>query len=134
MKILVVEDDPVSQKLLARLLREFGDCEVVENGRLGLERFKQSLDAGAPYDLLCLDIMMPELSGQQLLVAVREFEERIGIQPQQGVKIIMTTSLDDAENVVGAFQNGCEAYITKPINRESLFGELRKLGISPSAH
>ena len=85
--------------------------------------------SGHPYDLVLLDIMMPGIDGQEALRQIRGWEEEQGISLGRGTKIIMTTCLDDPRNVLGAFQRGCESYLVKPIDREKLMGEIRKLGL-----
>lgn len=132
MKILVVEDDPVSQKVIEKYLCAVGSCVVASNGMQALSHFKQAHSLGTPFNLICLDIMMPEMTGHQVLKAIRQFEQELGIDTAKGCKIIMTTGLNDAENVVGAFEQGCEAYVTKPIDKAQLLSELKKLGIYPA--
>ena len=131
MKILAVEDDPVSQKVIYKYLTSVGECTLADNGKVAVDLFRAALKNGSPFDLVCLDIMMPEMSGQHVLLAIRDFEKEMGISPSAGAKIIMTTGLDDAENVVGAFKNGCEGYITKPIDKAQLMSEIKKLGLYP---
>ncbi len=129
MKILVAEDDQVSRIVIQKYLSTLGQVSVAENGAQAIQMFKEAFEGENRYDLLCLDIMMPEMSGQQVLLDVREFEKEKGIPVPDGVKVIMTTGLNDAENVVGAFKNGCEAYITKPIDKKQLVSEIKKLGL-----
>ena len=129
MRSLVVEDDPVCQKLLVRYLSEFGECVAVSTGTEALSLFEGALSCEKAFDLICLDIMLPEMSGHSALLALRECEIAHGIEESQGAKIIMTTSLNDAASVVEAFQSGCEAYITKPIAKGQLISELKKLGL-----
>ena len=129
MKALIVEDDFVSRTLLLRFLSVHAECHVAVNGREAVAAFERALDTDAPYSLVCLDIMMPILSGQGALKEIRAIEQRRGIGAPNGVKIIMTTALSDPQSVLDAFRAGCEAYIVKPIVREELFKELRKLGL-----
>ena len=82
MKTLIVDDDLVSRRLLRALISGFSECEVAVNGRDGLHVFEESHRAGKPFDLLCLDVMMPEMDGYELLAAVRDFEEKHGISAE----------------------------------------------------
>ncbi len=128
MKILIAEDDLGTQKILKKFLERFGECTVVDDGAKALAVFSQAHEEEDLFDILFLDILMPQMSGHQLLQAVREFEHERKIGTTQCVKIIVVTSLNDAENVVGAFRLGCEAYITKPIDGRQVIEEMRKLG------
>jgi len=83
------------------------------------------LEAGEKYDLICLDIMMPEMDGQKALESIREMEESRGLISTKGAKIIMTTALDDMKNTVSAFWNLCDSYLVKPIDMQSLYQQLR---------
>ncbi len=129
MRSLVVEDESTSRRVLQHLLSAFGECHVAVDGAEGVEAYESAFAEGKPYDLVCLDIMMPGLDGQEVLRRIRAFEEQHGRAVGQGAKIIMTTALGDAENVMGAFKAGCESYLVKPIQREAVLKELDKLGL-----
>lgn len=134
MKILVVEDDRVSQKVMTKLLSGLGEITTADNGLEGLTQYKKALADGRSFDLIALDIIMPEINGQEVLREIRAIENENGLDESKRVKVVMTTVLADAGTVVTSFDWGCEAYLVKPVDREVLFSELRKLGIEPSAH
>ena len=127
MKTLIVEDDFTSRLLLRELLKKYGRTDVAVNGREAIETAREALEAGEPYDLICLDIMMPEMDGQKALRQIREQEESRGIISSNGAKIVMTTALDDMKNVFAAYMGLCDAYLTKPIQKAKLIDELIKL-------
>nr|WP_320009696.1 response regulator [uncultured Desulfobulbus sp.] len=129
MKTLIVEDDFTSRLLLQELLKGFGPTHIAVNGKEAVQAFQMSLEAKAPYDLICLDIMMPEMNGQDALKNIRALEEEQNIFSTQGTKIIMTTSLDDPQNVLEAFSGLCDAYLVKPIDKASLLKRLDELGM-----
>lgn len=129
MKCLIVEDDFTARKLLQMCLSDYGDCFIAVNGREAVEAVRQALDEGQPYDLICLDIMMPEMDGHEALRKIRRIEEERKTYGLDGVKVIMTTALDDSKDIIGAFRTGCEAYIVKPVRKEKLLGEMQKLGL-----
>lgn len=128
MKILIVEDDFTARCLLQEILKPYGDCHVAVNGKEALEAFRDALDEDKPYDLLCLDIMMPEMNGHETLKAVRAEEIKRDIHGLDGVKVIMTTALSDPKNIMRSFREQCEAYVTKPIDTETLLKEIKALG------
>ena len=129
LKVLIVEDDFTSRTLLLRLLEAHGRCEVAVDGVEALNAVREAYNSASPYDLVCLDIMMPILDGQATLKAIREFEDTRGVPLAKGVKIVMSTALSDSKSVLSAFQQGCEAYVVKPIDKQRLMSELRKLGL-----
>ena len=131
MKILLVEDDIVSRSVMLKLLAAYGEIEIAQNGDKAMDMFLQAHDNNAPYDLVALDIMMPGKDGQQVLKEIRAFELKKGVMGSDGVKIVMTTALDDKKNILEAFRSQCEAYLTKPIHVKKLHDELKKLGFLP---
>ena len=130
MKTLIAEDDFTSRLLLQELLNSFGPCHVAVNGTEAVEAVRISLEAKEPYDLICLDIMMPEMDGQQVLKTIRTLEQEKGINHRQEVKIIMTTAMDAPKDVVEAYYNGgCTSYLVKPIEKKKLVAELATFGL-----
>ena len=127
MKTLIAEDDFTSRLLLQELLKSYGPSHVAVNGKEAVDAARIALEAGEPYDLICLDIMMPEMDGQEALQQLREQEKARGILPSDCAKIIMTTALADIKNVMTAYSSLCDAYLTKPIQKAKLMEELRKL-------
>lgn len=127
MRILIAEDDMVSRKFLMKYLRPYGECDTVVDGMEALEAFLMGWDDGEPYELICLDIMMPRLDGLKVLKMIREIEKDKGLINGERAKIIMTTILNDPANVAEAFQTGCEAYAAKPIDTNKLSEVMKKL-------
>lgn len=127
MRTLVAEDDIVSQKILEQFLSEFGEVVVANNGMEALNMLMDNIKAGESFDLLCLDIMMPEVSGIEVLTVVRQLERDMGVADEAHLPIIMTTALSDMDCVDEAFSLGCDGYAAKPIDLsriESLLTEL----------
>lgn len=130
MKILIVEDDLISQEIMKTILEPYAHCEVAENGQVAVDKFQAVLVAGDPYDLICLDIMMPVMDGQTALKEIRRLESAHGIGGYDMVKVAMVTALEDPHNVMEALAKGpCEVYITKPINRQKIEGILQDFGL-----
>jgi two-component system, chemotaxis family, chemotaxis protein CheY len=127
MRTLIVEDDFTSRLLLQSFLSQYGDCHVAVNGKEALSAFRAAQKIGQEYDLICMDIMMPEMDGQTAVKEIRALEETAGKLSTNGVKIIMTTALDDVKNVVRSFQSLCDAYLFKPIDTGKLLGHIRDL-------
>ncbi|MBI5557944.1 MAG: response regulator [Deltaproteobacteria bacterium] len=130
MKILIAEDDVMTRVILQEMLADVGTTYGAENGREAIEIFTQALQDKDPFDLVCLDIMMPEINGQDALLKIRKIEEDLGVIPEYQVKVIMITALSDPENIMKAHIEGrCEAYMTKPIKMDQLLEQIKKLGL-----
>lgn len=131
MKTLIVEDDFSSRLLLQELLKSYGPSHVAVNGKEAVEAVRLALEAGEPYDLVCLDIMMPEMDGQAALRSIRAQEEARRIPFPNRAKIIMTTALSDRVNVLKAREQLCDYFLVKPVQKGKLLEELRRLNLIP---
>lgn len=128
MRVLIVEDDFASRRILQTFLNAYGECHVAVNGVEAVEAFQQAWQESNPYDLICMDIMMPEMNGQDALRKIRDMEKQMGISSDDEVKVIMTTALDKSKEVVKAFyEGGVSAYFVKPFQLEDLEKELKVL-------
>jgi two-component system chemotaxis response regulator CheY len=128
MKTLVVDDDVTCRLILQMFFSRYGECHMAENGRKGIEAFSREKDAGQRYNLICLDIMMPEVDGHTVLRAIRASETVDGIPVASRAKIIMTTSRKGYEDIVEAREQSCDAYLIKPVEMAKLPGLLQSLG------
>lgn len=129
MKTLIVEDDFSSRILMHKMLSPYGEVHIATNGKEALDVVGEAVKNNTAYDLICLDVMMPEMDGHTALKKIRELERESGVVVGTGSKIIMTTALSDSESVVGAFRKECDAYMVKPVERAKLLGQLRKLAL-----
>lgn len=129
MKILLAEDDFITRKFMAGLLSRYGECDVTVDGMEAVDAFMMALEEGEPYDLVCLDIMMPVMDGYQALMGIRNLEKERNIAPEDSVKVIMATALNDEKNVKMAFDLGCTIYSGKPIDEVRFEQALKKLGL-----
>lgn len=127
MKTLIVEDDLSNRLLLHGILQTYGECHIAVNGQEAVTAFGKALGENAPYDLVCLDIMMPEMDGQETLRRFRKLEEEAGILMTDGVRVIMSTALDDKKNIMTAFREQCDAYLVKPIDTRKLKEHLKSM-------
>lgn len=131
MKCLIVEDDATSCKLLRVCMSRYGRCFESPNGLLAVEAVRQSLEEGNPFDLILMDIMMPDMDGHQTLREIRQLESEFHLDSDKTAKVVMVTALGDADNIMQAFRNGANGFIIKPVRDEVLQKELTKLGMTP---
>ncbi len=125
MKTLIVEDDFTSRLVLHTFLSRYGECHIAVNGREAVAAFRTALEHGQRYDLVCMDIMMPEMDGREAVKQVRALEEANGILSTSGAKIIMTTAVSDITEVARCFEQLCDAYLVKPINLAELLKQVK---------
>jgi len=124
--LLLVEDNPINQLLAQRLIDKRGDTLVVaSSGREALE-----LLATQQFDLILMDIQMPEMSGIEVTAAIREKEKGT----DQHIPIIATTASAMKEDKDRCLEVGMDAYLAKPIDRTALFEAMDMLtGASQAA-
>lgn len=127
MRYLIVDDDFVSRNLLLEIVKSLGRCDIAVNGSEAITAVRKSIAAKDKYDAVFLDIILEEIDGQEVLKKIREEEASAGISGLDGAKIIMTTVLNDFENIKKAFSGQCEGYIIKPVTREKIEKQLRDI-------
>ena len=131
MRILIAEDDFTCRLLLQELLKSYGPCHIAVTGKEAVAAVHAALEAGQPYDLICLDILMPEMDGLDALREIRLLEEAKGVPGPGRAKIIMTTGLADKDNVIEARDRQCDYFLVKPVQKAKLTEELRRLRLIP---
>lgn len=129
MRILIAEDDFASRKVLLKFLSTFGECDVTVDGMEAIDAYLMALEEDNPYDLVCLDVMMPIMDGYQALKNIRDIERERNIPEEDMAKVIMTTALNEEKNVKKAFELGCTVYCAKPIDMDKLKSMLETLGL-----
>lgn len=127
MRILIVEDNHICCKVNQKILSSYGECDTAVDGEDALHAFKLAYIENRPYDLVCMDIMMPSVNGQESLEQIRAIEKELAIEPAKEVKVIMISALGYPKNVMEAFNGGANAYIVKPINKRILQEKLKEL-------
>ena len=131
MKILVVEDDLVTRKVIQKILERMEniDVDVAEDGIVGLEKFSKMLKEEEKYRIICLDVMMPKMGGQEVLQNMRKLEKENNILEKEKAKIIMMTALSDLENIKKAYTEECDEYLVKPVKITELKEIIKKYSI-----
>lgn len=127
MKILIVDDDFTNRIILQEFLKPYGTYHLAVTGVEAVSAVKKALEEKEPYHLICLDIMMPEMDGQEALKKIRALENAAGIKPARQVKVLMITALDDARNIMESLKSLCDGYLVKPMSKQNLLEKLREM-------
>jgi len=121
--VLVAEDNPVNRKLVTTLLRKRGHVvRAVENGREAVDAIEAS--GSAPFDLVLMDIQMPEMGGLEAAQAVRE-REKDGRQRLPLIALTAHAMQGDRERCLAA---GMDEYLSKPIDVDELIAAVERFG------
>src|SRR5690242_21017521 len=127
MKCLIVDDEVFCREFVAMLLKDVAHCQQAGSGKEAVELYTEALDGNAPFDLVMLDIMMPDMSGHDAAKLIRSLERE---RQAASVKIVMLTALNSPSDAMDSFFNAqSAAYLVKPISKDGLFDVISKLGL-----
>ncbi|MBN2711615.1 MAG: response regulator [Planctomycetes bacterium] len=130
MKILIVDDNSDIVDVVRFSVPMVDAADVAFDGDKAVAAVEKSLDENQPYDLILMDIMMPNMDGRSAVRKIRRIEEARGIMLGDGAKIVMITALGDSENVFGSFhRDGCDGYIVKPFDQKNITEVLTRIGL-----
>jgi two-component system chemotaxis response regulator CheY len=130
MRSLVVEDDRGIRELVRRFLAPHGTCDVAPNGLVAVEVVRSSLEGGATYDLILVDLVMPGIDGLEVVQRIRKLEERhlpVGGKP---ANIIIMTARDSSQTFADIQELDCSGCLLKPFTRSDFFDGLGDLGVA----
>ena len=127
MKSLVAEDDATNRRLLQTFLSKYGGCDIAVDGKEAVSAVRRARENHQSYDLVCMDLRMPEMDGQEAIREIRRQEAIAGVV--NVAKIIVTTIHTDMDSITGALLGRCNAYLVKPIDTAKLRNELTSLGL-----
>ncbi len=119
LRVLIVDDSTTNRKLLGRLLASWGcGYEEAEDGETALERIRESIGEGRPFDLALVDLQMPRMDGEQLARSVKADTS------MRGLDLILLTSITGLGNTARLAEIGFRGYLTKPIKQSMLFNSI----------
>jgi signal transduction histidine kinase/DNA-binding response OmpR family regulator len=125
LSVLVAEDNEINALLMRSLLDRLGHQAVIAtNGAAALESWLAAKSAGAPYDLVLMDVQMPELDG---IEAAKRIREREAGQPDRRTPILALTANALVEDRYACFEAGMDGFLIKPLDREKLLEALAGL-------
>ena len=127
MKSLVAEDDATNRKLLHAFLSRYGTCDVALDGKQAVDAVSLARQNRQSYDLVCMDLRMPVMDGQEAIREIRKQE--VAASVAKPAKIIVTTVHTDMVDITTALLGRCNAYLVKPIEIAKLKKELITLGL-----
>ena len=127
LKIMVVEDSESSQREIQEMLLPYADCEEARDGISAVGKFRDALLANEPYDLICMDITMPNMDGKTALSIIREIERQKKIK--ETPVIMLTASRDALSRIETLSELKAHSYLVKPITREALVKEIMRLKV-----
>lgn len=126
MNIIIVDDEFINRKFLETVLFKYGTCYMAENGIEALELYNKLINTEEKIGVIFLDLMMPKMSGYEVLEKIREIEIE---KKYEKTSIIVQTAAGEVENIEEAFKKGANSYLVKPIKKDAVVFELEEMGI-----
>jgi CheY-like chemotaxis protein len=117
MKALIIDDQPLLIKKLVEGFDYEFDIIVAKDGKEGLDNFFNAHKQSSPCDLLFLDLDLPVIRGEDILIAIRSYEDTMAIK---NIKVIVISGDQTAKKAMEVFKRGCEFYLKKPIKKSEL--------------
>ena len=128
MKILIIDDEMAALTKMKVLLSVYGECTMVTNAAQALQQCAKAIQNESPYDLITIDIQLPQTTGIDLMEAINKLESSRGIPASRK---IMVTASGTKGNLVKATVKGCDGFIVKPVKRDILKEKMTSLGFTP---
>ncbi len=128
MRSLVIDDEFMAGMKLAELLKPHGSCRTAVTANQALTLFRSALRAGEPYELVTIDIQLPDMNGLDLLRALQQAEAESRHPP---ARKLMVSANGTRDNVRSAACRGCDGFLIKPVQRDALLARLVALGLVP---
>lgn len=130
-RCLVVDDDELGREMIRSMLEIVPVVDTAVDGRDAVAKFQASVEAGTPYQLILLDILMPDMDGLSAGKTIRAIEKEKGVPLGSQCKIVMLTALNTPQDVMQAMMTvQSAAYLVKPVEQAKLKETLSKIGLS----
>lgn len=133
LKILIVEDDFTARSMLTHFLSEFGICHIAKDGLEAIQAFTHSYESNPPhpYDLICMDVMMPNIDGDVAAKTIREIERSKGVAgPEFESAIVFISAVTDPVRIIKVcYECGANYYFVKPLDFNQIKRQLKKLNL-----
>jgi two-component system chemotaxis response regulator CheY len=130
MRILVVDDEFVSREKLTAILSAHGNCDAAPDGRTALEMVEKAYRDGNPYELVTMDLNMPDMSGHVVVQEMRHWEQgNPQIANGYAASVLIITATKEIRDVMESFDEGAEAYIVKPVTPENVAEAIGKINL-----
>lgn len=124
-KILAIDDEFTALTKMQLILSEYGECEVATTATQSIDLIKSALANGMYFDLITIDIELPDIDGITLLSEILQEEKKYN---RHAVKLVVS-AVSTATNVYRAAKSRCDGFLVKPVKREMLREKLVSLGI-----
>ncbi len=125
MKILIVDDEMAALTKMKVLLEPFGECVLSTNAQQAMRKCIKAIEGNVPFGLITIDIQLGTSSGHELLEKINLLEQQ---QNVSAARKIMVTASGTKENLLKAYNKGCDGFLVKPVKRDDLEQKMLSMG------
>lgn len=129
MKCLIVEDVEFVREMMVLYLSGHAEVDTAADGVEALALFSKAIEEKAPYQLVCLDILMPRMNGQQALKQMRQLEKGAFDLKNKAIIIMTTASTETTDMEEALWEGDGTDYLVKPVNPDDLLAVLKKYNL-----
>lgn len=128
--ILIVDDSASIREQLSAILSPVAQCHVAVDGQQAVDMVKERRITGNNFDMVLMDVIMPEKDGLTAVKEIREFEKENGLVGDDTMTIIIATTIKDPSRIlIAQYECGADAYIAKPFTEKTVLQTLRNNGL-----
>ena len=131
MKILIVDDEDISRRVLLSRMAHMGTCVAVNSAKEALAELDKAKAKKQPFDVITLDVSMPGMNGQDLLEHIRKKEIQDKTPKNNRIKILMISARMNVGTINACIKRGCNGYLTKPVSQTQLIQSFSQMGFEP---
>lgn len=129
MKSLVIDDQVTARMLLKCLLEDLGPVAEGTSATSGISTYRAALRSDKPFDLVCVDLGLPDRNGLEVVREIRAAEAAQGMMPGDGAKVLVITASDDPLHEDAARGQRVDAFLKKPLSYDVLKDALQRAGV-----
>ena len=120
LRALIVDDSEMSRRITARIIAKVFRYDEAENVLIAVHKYQEAIEQGTPYDIVFMDIIMPEMDGKEAVRSIREYEASSGIMRVPIIMISASEMITEIEELVSGL-------LRKAVNKQTMDAMLQKL-------
>ena len=129
MRTLIVDNDEASRAALKAVLQDLSDCAEALDHESALSLFRESHTTGEPFDLVTLDMGMPQPREESIIKELRGIEDQLRIDPARRACILVITDLAERQLKTDCIMHGCDDFIEKSVETRFILDKLAQFGL-----
>ena len=128
LRALVVDDSGLSRRYVGNVIAKAFNYEEAENSLIALQKYQEGVECGVPYDIVFMDVIMPELDGKEAVRKIRIYEESLAMKKVPIIMVSASEMVDEIEELVdGLLRKAVKKSLLDPMLQEIFHGKIAPL-------